>query len=151
MNAPPEPWPPRAGAAGSAGAVEGRHQAMHRVVLPVAGEDADEPAGPVHDRELVDLEPVHGRERVPESIVRPAYEDAAPHQARHRHCAEPVAVALASERGGALEEADHALVVDYRDDVEPGVPHAGEGRLGAVAPGDRHGAGTHAVADTHGS
>ena len=68
----------RDGAAGSVGAVEGRHQATHRVVLPVTAEDADEPAGVVEDRELVDLEPVHGRERAAEGVVRPAHEDAAP-------------------------------------------------------------------------
>src|SRR4051794_22782141 len=91
--------------------------------VPVAAEDADDSAGPVEDLEPVDLEPVHGREGVLERVVRPAHEDAAPHQARDLDRAEPVGATSAGERDVALEEADHALVVDDGNGVEARVPH----------------------------
>jgi hypothetical protein len=62
---------------------------------------------------------MHQLARATEGVVRPTDEGAAPHQARRR------------------------------DRVEAGVPHAGEGRLGAVAPRDREVAGAHAVADAY--
>jgi hypothetical protein len=37
---------------------------VQRVILSVTANDADDPAGLINDRELVDLETVHGRERV---------------------------------------------------------------------------------------
>ena len=81
----------------------------------------------------------------------PAHEDAAPHQARDRDRAEPVAVTLAGTRGATLEEADHLLVIDDGNGVEASILHPDEGCVGAVAPGDRHGTRAHAVADAHGS
>src|SRR5215217_4609802 len=143
--------PDAGGGGGSVGAVEGRYQTARGVILSVAANDADDPADLVDDRELVDLETVHDRERMLEGVVRPAHEDAAPHQARDRDRAEPVAVMPAGARGATLEETDHALVVDDGNGVEAGDLHPGEGRVGAVAPGDRHGTGAHAVADAHGS
>jgi hypothetical protein len=129
----------------------GWYQTVQRVILSVTANDTDDPAGLINDRELVDLETVHGRECVLESVVRPAHKDAAPYHARDRDRAEPVAVTLAGARGTTLEKADHALVIDDGNGTEAGVLHSGEGHVGTVASGDRHGTRVHAIADAHGS
>jgi len=69
------------------------------------------------------------------------------------------AQALAAELGWRAGTTRDALRQDvaccvtpgFEPVVEAGDLHPGEGRVGAVAPGDRHGTGAHAVADAHGS